>query len=227
MYEKVIESFRDIINTENIFNSLNFSSALASLIASRNNLKFLIGEPGVGKTFLLYLYQKEFKKAIIIDGLISQNAFENILKENYDIIIVDEAQLLDIKMIEAIRTLSDNDKHKFLLSMHLKEAKEILEKEHFKSRSIDIVELKPITKEEMIKYINSILFLNNANHLFSDKEFKIIYKYTKGNFRYIKKFVRTLFELLEFAHENKLEKYQQINKCLLTMTAIKLGLENG
>jgi len=227
MYEQVIDSFKDIIDTDNVFNSLNFSSSLSSLIDSKNNLKFLIGEPGVGKTFLLYLYKKEFKNPIIIDGLISQTGFENILKENYDIIMIDEAQLLDTRMIETIRTLSDNDKYKFVLSMHLKEAKDILEKEHFKSRSIDVVELKPITKEEMIKYINSILFLNNANHLFSDKEFKIIYKYTKGNFRYIKKFVRTLFELLEFAHENKLDNYQYINKCLLTMTAIKLGLENG
>jgi len=226
MYQNLIDSFKDTIDTKNIFNSLNFSSALSSLLDSKNNLKFLIGEPGVGKTFLLNLYKKEIQNPILIDGLISKEEFNKILTQNYDIIIIDEAQLLDMRMIETIRTLSDANKHKFLLSMHLKDAKEILNKEHFKSRSIDIIELQPITKEEMIKYLNSILFLNNANHLFSDKEFKTIYKYTNGNFRYIKKFVRTLFELLDYAQKNKLEKYQQINKCLLTMTAIKLGLEN-
>jgi len=226
MYQDLIDSFKDVIDTQNIFNSLNFSTALSSLIDSKNNLKFLIGEPGVGKTFLLNLYKKEIDNHILIDGLISKEQFNDVINKNYDMIIIDEAQLLDMRMIETIRTLSDNDKNKFLLSMHLKDAKDILQKEHFKSRSIDVIELKPITKEEMIKYINSILFLNNANHLFSDKEFKIIYKYTNGNFRYIKKFVRTLFELLKFAKENKLEQYENVNKCLLTMTALKLGLEN-
>jgi len=83
-----------------------------------------------------------------------------------------------------------------------------------------------LTKKEMIQFINVELIKHNANHIFTNKEFNTIFSYTKGNFRYIKKFIKTLFKLLEFAHTKNLTKYQKPNKCLLIMTALELGLEN-
>jgi len=221
MYENLIKEFEDSLE-DNVFETLSFNFAKKDLAESKANLKFLIGVPGSGKTFLL---KHTYQDIPILSTLLSKEDIDNALKEN-NFLIIDEAQTLDNSLIEYIRMLSDTKKYNFILSMHLKEAKEILNKEHFKSRSIDVVELQPISKNEMIQYINVKLLENNANHLFTKKEFNKIYKYTKGNFRYIKKFVKTLFELLEFATTNKIQKHLKINNCLITMTALKLGLEN-
>ena len=231
MYEDVIKEFDDIIKTDELFRSFSFNFAYSKLKKSKTHLKFLIGIPGSGKSFLIdYFYQNledtDKDKVIILKGAISKEELHKSLV-THTFIIIDEAQLLDIKMIEFIRTLSDSRTHSFLLSMHTNDAMEILKMEHFKSRNIDVIDLKPISKQEMIQYLNQKLLNTNANHLFTKKEFDIIFKYTKGNFRYIKKFVKTLFELLEFASNNNLKKYKDINSCLITMTAIELGLENG
>lgn len=224
MYEKIIADFEDIINKNDCFNSFSFRDALSKVTNSKNNLKFLIGVPGSGKTFLIdYIKDDNY---IVLNGVLTKEQLDSNLNKN-KLIVIDEAQLLEKELIEYIRILADTKEYNFILSMHLDEAKNILTKEHFKSRSIDIIELNPISKEEMIQYINVKLLKNNANHLFSKKEFNTIYNYTKGNFRYIKKFVKTLFELLEFAYNNRLDKYKKINSCLITMSAIKLGLENG
>jgi hypothetical protein len=171
MYENVIKEFEDIIN-DDVFNSFSFNYAINQIKKSSNNLKFLIGTPGSGKTFLITYYHKQTPNSILLQGTISKEELDNFLEED-KLIIIDEAQLLDIKTIEYIRTLCDTKKYYFLLSMHLKEAKEILQKEHFKSRSIDIIELSTITKEEMIQYLNNKLLKNNANHIFTKKEFNI------------------------------------------------------
>jgi len=225
MYEDTIKEFEDKINLEDCFNSYSFKTAHSKILNSKSNLIFLIGVAGSGKTFLIDFLKNEID-FIFLQGLITKEDIDKAIEEN-KLIVIDEAQLLDISLIEYIRILSDTKKHRFLLSMHLLEAKDILEKEHFKSRSIDIIELKPISKEEMVQYLNIKLIKSNANHLFTKKEFNRIYQYTQGNFRYIKKFVKTLFELLEIAHQNNLVKYNKINSCLITMSAIHLGLENG
>ena len=225
MYENVIKDFEDTIDTNDIFNSFSFNYALSHIKESSSHLKFLIGIPGSGKTFLINYYKTENPNTLILQGTISKEELDKYLLEPVELFIIDEAQLLDIKIIEYIRTLTDTKKYKFLLSMHLKEAKEILKKEHFKSRNIDIIELKPITKEEMIQYLNTKLIKNNASYILTKKEFNKIFNYTNGNFRYIKKFTKTLFELLEFAYQNNLSKYRKINNCLLSMTAIHLGIE--
>ena len=228
MYEEVIKEFEDKINIKDIFKSFSFNFAYSQLNDAKNNLKFLIGIPGTGKSFLIdYFYNKQNKDNIILlKGVISKEELDSVLEKD-KLIIIDEAQILDKKLIEYIRILSDTKNYSFILSMHTHDARTILDKEHFKSRSIDIIEINTISKAEMIQYINQKLLKANANHLLSKNEFNTIFKYTKGNFRYIKKFIKTLFELLEFASNNNLDKYKKINRCLITMSAIKLGLENG
>ena len=223
MYENVIKDFEDVIDITDKFNTFSFNFALNSLKEAESNLRFLLGVPGSGKTFLLNVFHYQNPDTLYINKPLTKEQFENFTAST---ILIDEAQLLDKDTIEYIRILADEKRFTFVLAMHLKETEEILSKEHFKSRTIDIIKLNPITEEEMIQYINKKLLIDGANHLFTEKEFHQIYKYTKGNFRYIKKFVRTLFKLLNFAVKHNLEKYKKINSCLITMTAIKLGLED-
>jgi hypothetical protein len=225
MYKEVIREFEDEINLKDYFKSYSFREAINKLKISRSNLKFLIGEAGVGKTFLLNYYYKE-KDVIFLTGCVLKEELNSKIKKN-KLIVIDEAQLLDEKIVEYIRTLADTKEYYFVLSMHTEDAKRYLNRAHFKSRYVDIIELKRITKQELEQFINHKLFKTNKNHLFSRGVFNTIYRYTKGNFRYSKKFVKTMFELLEFAYQNNLKKYDKINSCILIMSAIHLGLENG
>jgi hypothetical protein len=225
MYENVIKGFEDTIEVKHPFNSTSFTKALSDVQNSTSFLKILMGEPGSGKTFFIHHYTSNINtKAHILKGNISKEELDEFLSQNiYDFIIIDEAQLLNNGLIEHIRILTDEKKYKFLLSMHTKEAKEIMQKAHFKSRNIDIIQMMPLSKTEMIQYINIKLIAYKFTHILNTKQFNKIYNYTNGNFRYIKKFIKTLFELMEFAHQNKLKKYYKINNCLLDMCAIELG----
>jgi replication-associated recombination protein RarA len=233
MYQEIIEKFNDIIDVNHTFNSISFNVALQQIETGENRLKFLLGVPGSGKTFLINFLEKKWKekRILLLQAPLTLDELKDRIKKELishqtDFIIIDEAQLLDELSLEYVRVITDNYEIEIMLSMHLKEGKKLLEKEHFKSRNIDIIELKMLTKKEMIQFINVELIKHNTNHIFTDREFDIIYNYTNGNFRYIKKFIRTLFELLEFAHTKHLTKYQKPNRCLLIMTALELGLEN-
>ena len=233
MYQEIIEKFNDIIDVNHTFNSISFNMALQQIETGENRLKFLLGVPGSGKTFLINFLEKKWKekKILLLQAPLTLDELKDRIKKELiahqvNFIIIDEAQLLDELSLEYVRVVTDNYEIEIMLSMHLKEGKKLLQKEHFKSRNIDIIELKMLTKKEMIQFINVELIKHNANHIFTNREFDIIYNYTNGNFRYIKKFIRTLFELLEFAHTKNLTKYQKPNRCLLIMTALELGLEN-
>jgi len=233
MYQEIIEKFSDIIDVNHTFNSISFNMALQQIETSESRLKILLGVPGSGKTFLINFLEKKWKekRILLLQAPLTINELKDRMKQELitrqvNFIIIDEAQLLDTLALEYVRVVTDNNEIEIMLSMHLKEGKKLLEKEHFKSRNIDIIELNLLTKKEMIQFINVELIKHNASHIFTNKEFDIIYNYTNGNFRYIKKFIRTLFELLEFAYTKHLTKYQKPNRCLLTMTALELGLEN-
>ena len=221
MYKEIIKAFEDSIDGE-VFESLEFSFAVKQLKNSKAHLKFLIGKPGSGKSFLI---NHVFKDAVILKASLTKEELDAHLTKD-KLIVIDEAQLLYTMLLEEIRILADSKQYTFLLSMHLEDAKEILEKEHFKSRDIDIIELKLLTKEEMIRYIDVKFLKHNITHILTKRQFDKVYKYTNGNFRYIKKFMKVLFELLQFAETHHISRHYDINDCLITMTAIKLGLEN-
>jgi predicted AAA+ superfamily ATPase len=239
MYEKLIDSFSDNIEVNDYFNSLSFEISKKSVLNKKANLKFLLGQPGSGKTFLInYLIQKEeeIEYFYFPRGFDSKEEFfvrlgiknleddKNSFKDKKHLIIIDEAQLLENSLLEYIRTLSDTKCFNFLLSTHLDDGKKILSKQHFKSREIDIIELDPISKEEMIRFVNKKLLTFNEDNLVTKSDFDDIYKFTNGNFRYIKRFMKKSFELLQFAKENKIEKYTKIDKCIVTMAGLDLGL---
>jgi DNA transposition AAA+ family ATPase len=214
MYDRIIDAFTDKIEVNECFNTFSFEFSKNSVIENKSNLIFLLGLAGSGKTFLIN-YLMHTKK--------DKESFRN----KPHLIIIDEAQLLDNYMLEFVRTLSDTKCFNFLLSMHLSDGEKIISQDHFKSREISVVKLNPITKNEMIRFINKKLFENKEQYFFEDADFSFIYKITNGNFRYIKRVIKRSFELLQFAVENKISKYNKINKCILTMAAIDLGLIDG
>lgn len=253
------ELFRDVIDARHYFDSVSAEVArykIENSIESKDApLIFLIGDPGVGKSYILKLISLELEKkslSIFIDhpffdkrdllkilyeakklefnkNINFNELKENLLKEYKNTghtIFIDEAQLLNEEQFELIRILSDTKVFQFVLSMHKEEGMAILEKKHFKSRTKAVVEYGKLHHDEVLRYIQSTLLLINQGevaNMFSKKNAEKITKYCNGNFRTIKKFLYTLISLLEYAKQNGLRKYDNINNFLLKMSALEIG----
>lgn len=148
-------------------------------------------------------------------------------KEDNYIILIDEAQLLTKEMIELIRILADSKSFWFLLAMHKHESKKILDEPQFASRPHKVLELGKLKKEEYKEYIYNELLKVKKPHFaeeLSKKYLSMLYKFSDGNFRDLKKLLFYLFVLLQHAQEQNKPKYQKLSKCLVTMAAIEGGL---
>ena len=225
MINSLIEEFRDKIDINDYFSHFSFEIAKNEILTSKSNIIFLIGEPGVGKSFLLnYLYDKYPDDFVLIKEpfLTKKEFLLNYHFENKKILI-DEAQLLNFDMIEFLRLLSDKG-YQIILSMHKKDSKKIIDLPQFQSRYTQIVELKVLSYKEFEKYVYSkfikyqgVFFLNNK------KIVKKIYELSKGNFRMSKKIIFRMLTLLDFSIKNNLG-YNFLDNCILDMAAIDLGL---
>ncbi len=142
-------------------------------------------------------------------------------------IFIDEAQLLNDDQFELIRILGDYKLFQFVLAMHKDEGVRLLRKKQFQTRSKWVIEYGNLDEHEVLRYIQALLMSHSYGDIacmFSKSEAKIITRYTHGNFRTIKKFCYTLMKLFAYAHKNNLAKYRKMSRCLLTMSALDIGL---
>jgi len=196
---------------------------------SQNQLTVFIDHPFFDKRDLLKMLYDA--KGLDFNKEINFNSLKDELLKEYTgtnhTIFIDEAQLLNEDQFELIRILSDTKVFQFVLSMHKEEGALILQKKHFKSRTKIVIEYGNLEESEILRYVHSILIANSHTEiatLFSKNEVKVIGRYAQANFRTIKKFLYTLMKLLAYAKKHGLSKYQKINKCLLTMAALDIGL---
>jgi len=226
------------------------------LLEKSISLIFLIGEPGVGKTHIMrlmhamnsqsypsllleqpffdvldfyktlyHLKKREFQQGKTL--LMYQEELFEMYAHQPCTIFLDEAHLLSFKQLEFIRILSDTKLFQFILAMHTEDAKMLLSKKQFESRSKIVIEYGNLEENEVLRYIQTALMnkaLGDIALLFSATHSKFITRHTKGNFRVIKKFLYMLMKFLDFAKKNELKKYDTINGCLLTMVALEIGL---
>ncbi len=156
-------------------------------------LLFLLGEPGVGKTYMLHLLQKEFEaeRRIVMasepfdspegfmlfllqdDALMQssmtlpqmkERAIERYAKTPH-LIVLDEAQLLHERVFEYIRILADTKAFRFLLCMHRQEGEAIIKKPHFATRDHRVVTLGLLEGSELRHYLESTLLRHNIGML--------------------------------------------------------------
>ncbi len=193
--------FSDDADLSGYFDSLTFEHAKRELVEAVNShdtpLIFLLGDPGVGKSFLMqfldnriqntkiakyfphpYFEEKEFLEALVsLSGpnvahdQHSTHALINHLKKHFHdleyTVLIDEAQLLGEEQIELIRILSDMKLFQFVLAMHRKEGEQILKKPHFKSRVTKTIYLEHLTPDEVGRYIQQRLLSHNLSDLAS------------------------------------------------------------
>ncbi len=261
-FDKAQSVFNNDMDTNDYFDSFSAEETKKKLFEVLNSddihLTFLVGEPGVGKTFMLHFIEDKLKKRKNIvffkDPLLTKNEFfkklithisakeERLddlrygdLKEmalslykNVDnAVFIDEAQLMTDEQFEMVRILSDTKVFRFVLALHKKDKKRILKSDYFKSRNHLNITLKPLQDSEVGRYIQSKL-LNNSlgeiSSMFEKSHFDTIAKLTHRNFRTLKRYMSTLFELLSYVKNNNLRHYKGIDKRLLIMAAIDTGL---
>lgn len=196
---------------------------------SDEQLTVFIDHPFFDKRDLLKLLYEA--KGLQFDKETNFNTLKETLVQEYKdtshTIFIDEAQLLNEEQLELIRILSDTKVLQFVLCMHKEEGQAILEKKHFKSRNKVVINYGSLEANEVYRYIQSSLISHSLSEIalmFSKKDAKVIAEYTKGNFRTIKKFLLVLMELLAYAKKHGLKKHQALNKTLLMMAALDLGL---
>ncbi|BCD68071.1 AAA family ATPase [Nitratiruptor sp. YY09-18] len=213
------------------------------------DFKFILihGEPGVGKTMLLkkfmeevnkkniYFYERPFANEKLMYQKFNQDLFANSNHLIYNlenkssqinIVILDEAQIYDEKMLEAIRILADTKKIQFILAMHDSAGEHLLAKKHFATRIYKSIHMQPPSKVTFHQYIQKKLFRNNlidVAKLMTLKDTSLVYKYTQGNLRQSDKFLYTLFDILSYFYENKNLDLSKIDKKYIEMSAIYLG----
>ena len=156
------------------------------------------------------------------------NYCKNMRGKREIIIMLDEAQMYGPEMMEKIRLLSDSRAVKFIVSLHKTEDEDLVAKEHFQSRIWEVVELHNASLKDQTTYIHKKLLKKNlfeiANSI-KDKNFKLIHKFTKGNYRECNKMMFTIFEICEYYDKNEPAKirYDRIPKRIIEMAALKLG----
>ncbi|WP_456479673.1 hypothetical protein [Nautilia sp.] len=225
MLNNLIEEFRDKIDINDFFSYLSFEIVKEELISTNSNIVFLLGNPGSGKSYMLTLLKHKYPQKYVLQSepFLSKAEFLNLHSDlDNKTILVDEAQLLSMEMIEYLRMLSDRG-NKVILSMHQKEGEKIASLPQFVSRYTGKIYMKPLSFEEFEKYVMSKFIKNNRFDLVNKKILKKIYRYSRGNFRLSKKFIFTALTLLDYSLKNSL-KYNKIDSCIIEMTAIELGL---
>jgi len=225
MLSELIKEFKDEIDINDYFSYVNFEIIKESILSSKSNIIFLLGNPGSGKSFLLnYLYNKFDNYILIKEPFESKEEFFNMVGDiTNKKILIDEAQLLDTKMLEFLRIISDGG-NQVIFAMHKNEGEKIANLPQFFSRYNERIYLKPLSYDDFEKYTISKLVKHNRFELVDKKMLKKIYKLSKGNFRLSKKIVFSALILLNYSLKNSL-KYRKIDNCIFTMSAIQLGLK--
>lgn len=144
-------------------------------------------------------------------------------------VLIDEAQLYPVELIEKIRLMSDSRKFKFLFTVHKTEKEDVLAKDYFQTRIWETIELHNSSIEEVKTYIEKkMLFHNKFEYLtlFKNSHYKFLMHCTKGNLRTINKIMYKLFEILEYYDVNKPSTVRGKNLKIkfLEMAAINLGM---
>jgi len=255
-YLKASEVFHTTFDTQEYFESLSAEYTKNTLVkvieSNKVPLLFLLGEPGVGKTYMINILKAKFsvKKKLLYSSepfLTPESFLHFLLEDSTDesnlsqlkkmvvlkyekcdnLIIIDEAQLLSDTVLEYIRILSDTKHFNFLLSMHKGDGDKIVKKSHFLSRDHRVITLGVLEENEIKRYIEAQLLRNSLGSLadmFGKQQIKLLAKFSSGNFRMLKQLLKHTFSIMDYAKTHGHNKNAVVNRCVLTMAAIDLEI---
>ena len=222
-FDKARELFRDVVDLK-YYVPLNTSEKtkndLLLAINQKEKIIFLIGEAGSGKSLLLkniYEELKDEKKVFFVSNpYLEINSILNLLKSldmnTHQILLLDEAQLLTPETWENLRIYADRGNVTIVFATHDTDIKKLLEKKHFSTRINYIIPVRKVTQIEMENFIYSKLLKHNLNeiaNMFSKKNFKKIYKYTKGSLRATNQLMFKLFDVMDYFYKKDPKRFEK------------------
>ena len=235
-------------------------SKLVNSLKNPFKIILLHGRPGTGKSYLLYKFYQDFKERYPMflfktptfnDRYALMEVYKRLFGDEPPAdatmhwlleafgkwegepiyILLDEAQLYTTEDMEWIRILSNEAVFKFIISVHKVHEEDILAKAHFKTRTFETIEFRPIDPQEIPMYIEQKLAgagLKDLLALFTPKNFRAIYRHTDGNLRNINRLMHRLLEMLGYLHAQRPFKLgSHLSNKYIDMAAMDLELTHG
>jgi len=219
-FEKAKDVFKDIVDL-NLYVPLvtieKVKNDLLNALNHKEKMIFLTGEAGSGKSMILKStfesLKNDSKIFYISNPYLEINSILAILKQlsinDHQIFLIDEAQLLSEEIFENLRIYADKGNITLIFATHDTDVKKLMQKKHFQTRVNYILKVGKASREELESFIKTKLlkanFLEIAEML-KNKNYNLIYKYTKGSLRSTNQLMFKLFDILDYFSKKNTNK---------------------
>jgi type II secretory pathway predicted ATPase ExeA len=219
-FSEAKEVFRDIVDLK-LYVPLSAiektKKDLINAIEQKEKMVFITGEAGSGKSMILKSVYNELKENAnvfyISNPYLEINTILNILKkltlEDYQLFLIDEAQLLSEDTFENLRIYADKGNITIVFATHDIDIKKLLIKKHFKTRINYILKVEKASRFELENFIKTKLLKANLidiAEMIKRKNYNLIYKYTKGSLRATNQLMFKLFDILNYFYNKNPDK---------------------
>ncbi len=217
------ELFRDVVDLRNYIplkTSEKTKQDLINAIQQKEKMILLTGAAGSGKSLILKSVYEELKQNTdvfyINNPYLEIDSVLELIKtlglETHHILLLDEAQLLTPETWENLRIYADKGNITIVFATHDTDVNKLLQKKHFKTRINYIIPVKNVSFSEMENFIYSKLLKNNFNdiaEMLTKKNFKKIYKYTRGSLRATNQLMFKLFDVVDYFYEKEPSRFSK------------------
>ena len=219
-FNKAKDVFRDVVDLKFYVPLLTVEKTkndLLNALKQKEKMIFVTGEAGSGKSMILKSAFNQLKEKnnvfYISNPYLEINTILSILKRlslhDYQIFLIDEAQLLSVDTFENLRIYADKGNITIVFAMHEVDLKKLMQKKHFQTRINYILKVNKIDKEDLENFIKIKLLnvnLIDIAEMIKRKNYNLIYKYTKGSLRATNQIMFKLFDILEYFYNKNPNK---------------------